>query len=172
MNEYVLPDAVKEILRPHLRRRLLLDTNVLLLLILANVDADRVGRGSLSKFEWVDFLALHLICESFSTLLTTPHILTEVCHLGSKDVDGPKRGLLYELLLKRYGDSTAEQSISLSSLGLPSLLRIGVADSVTEALCDGNTLLISDDRELCGIVGRRGNHAVNFNHVRDIILGS
>lgn len=169
MNEYILPGPVKELFKPHRRRRLLLDTNVLLLLILAKIDATQVGRGSLSKYEYSDFLALHLICENFSALLTTPHILTEVCHLGSKDVEGPKRTMMYELLQRH---SAPEQSISLSVLGLRSLSRVGVADSVIEALCDRDTLLISDDRELCGIVARRGNHVVNFNHVRDILLGS
>ena len=170
MNEYVLPAAVAEMFEPHFRRRLLLDTNVLLLLILGKIDVNQIGRGSLSKYERPDFVVLHLICERFSTLLTTPHILTEACHLGSRDVTGPRRHALYALL-KRHSEEGSEETISLAALGLPSLVRVGVADSVTEKLCDSDTLLISDDRELCGIVTRRGGHVVNFNHVRESILG-
>ena len=148
----------------------MLDTNVLLLLILGKIDVKQIGRGSLSKYEYSDFVALHLICERFSALLTTPHILTEACHIGSRDVTGPRRDVLYALL-KRHSEVGSEETISLAAIGLPSLVRVGVADSVTEKLCDGDTLLISDDRELCGIVARRGRHVVNFNHVRESILG-
>ena len=170
MKLFTLPDEVEGLIAPHVRKTLLLDTNLLVLLMLGSVNPKLIGTGALNAFELRDYVALAVICAKFPLLVTTPHVLTEACHLADKDIKrDPMRSLLYHWLLT-YSANVDERTVPFKDLTLPSLTKIGVADAVLQKVCgDEKYLLMTTDYELSGIVSRRHNNALNFNHVRDML---
>ena len=144
MEIFALPDEVEVLIAPHVRKTLLLDTNLLVLLMLGSINPRLIGIGALNAFELRDYVALSLICAKFPLLVTTPHVLTEACHLADKDIKrDPMRSLLYQWLLT-YSANADERTVPFKELTLPNLTKIGVADAVLQELCVDDQYLLSD----------------------------
>lgn len=75
---------IEEIFESHRGKSVLLDSNLLLVLLTGTVEPHLLGRFKrVSGYTLDDFdLLVHLV-NSFSSLLNTPHILTEVSNLAN-----------------------------------------------------------------------------------------
>lgn len=72
-------DFLEARLGPYRRRGLLLDSNLLLLYIVGQTDRNLVGSFKRTRsFTDADFRLLVLLTTLFESLVTTPHVLTEV----------------------------------------------------------------------------------------------
>jgi hypothetical protein len=84
-----MTDAFQLILK-HRGNGLLVDTNLLLLYLVGKTNPDRIRNFKrTSRYTVEDFELLDEIMGQFKTLVTTPHILTELSNLG--DLQGQER---------------------------------------------------------------------------------
>jgi hypothetical protein len=117
---------------------------------------------SLFTDEDADVLAFAL--EPFRQLVTTPHVLTEVCNfLDHAPVH--RRDDLFESL-RAFVQGNEEWYETARRLSEPSYFAtLGIADSGLVAASQRATIVTLDWR-LAGKIEALGGQAINFNHVR------
>ena len=156
--------------RPNFRA-ILLDSNLLLVLLVGAYDPLRLRSFKcVSGFTLEDYDLLVNLLESYSTLLTTPHILTEVSNL-TNSLPEPIRTDWYRSFAAwlHSKDSTpglrelytpADQLASLNEF--PSF---GITDTALSFL-SSEALIVTEDRRLSGSLLQRGVSVVNFDDIR------
>ncbi|MEO8395572.1 MAG: hypothetical protein ABI700_21435 [Chloroflexota bacterium] len=160
-------DANYALYQGHYKSRLLIDTNLLLLLLLGRFDATRITSDQTTRiYTAEDYLLLELFIEPFPGLLATPNILTEVSNLSGRYKE-PLRSLYFQYF--------AEQIDQFVELFIPSkitsqseaFIRFGLTDaSIFSLLRDNKHLVLTDDLDLTVFLNTQGFDAINFNHLR------
>jgi hypothetical protein len=160
-------DSASVFLRPFPRRRLLLDSNLLLLIMAGSYDLRLIGTFKrLSGFTARDFDILTLLISEFERLVCTPHILTEVNGLANQ---------LPSWLKRKWNDHFShgiglleERHIPAVALsGLPEFRNFGITDAALSSLAT-ETLLITVDDRLRSHLQRRQLFAASFDEIRAI----
>ena len=83
-------DDVLQLINRHCASGLLVDTNLLLLYLIGRTNRNRISKFKRTQAYTIeDFDLLHRFMAEFKTLITTPHVLTEVSNLG--DLYGQER---------------------------------------------------------------------------------
>ncbi len=153
-------------LPPVRHQALLLDTNLLLLLLIGAVDVAFIPKArTLSAFEISDFDLLTDILESFRTLVTTPHILTEASNLLGKereDIRGFGRQAMAEFVAKCQEQSDPSALL----IAEPAYLRLGLTDAAVAVAARLPAFVLTADAPLYAHVSSSGAQAANFNHIR------
>lgn len=144
---------------------LLLDTNLLLVVAVGNYDERRLLSFKRTRqFTVEDFHLLQRIIGEFSTLWTTPNIMTEVDNLGrqleSREWE-PFAISMRQLSIRLVEVSEPSQNVTKDSR----YAKLGLADSVTLAKLK-ERLLLTDDLKLQGIATHAGFDVINFNNLR------
>ncbi|MBA7581927.1 hypothetical protein ES708_23844 [subsurface metagenome] len=149
---------------PHVQY--LVDTNILLLLFVGHLDRDLVPNCKrTAQFVPEDYDILTRYLCTFTTLATTPNVLTEVSNLAKslghrkaeffRDVFSPSVQTLEE---------TYVESKTIVNEGHSACL--GLTDSAIISLAKGRYLLLTDDFRLAQYFQSIGGDAINFNHIR------
>lgn len=162
MNTYV-----DLLLKRYRRKGVLIDTNLLLLLLVGSYNTQLLGeRGfkRVAQFTVEDFDLLLKLVAWFETVVTTPHILTEVSNLAGQLAENNKLGCF------RTFESTFKLFTELSHPSLPIFRQqhfpfIGLTDSVIVE-STGDYLILTDDLRLAGRLENMGRDSLNFNHIR------
>jgi rRNA-processing protein FCF1 len=141
--------------------RILLDTNLLLLLLIGSFERDRIENFKrTAKFSKFDFDQLAGLLRAFTKIVTTPHILTEVSNLANALPDYLKRDWS-----RHFAERTrAFLEVFRGSKALmqgPVFLAFGLADAAIHALAS-ETLILTEDYRLSGFLRSRGLPVLNF----------
>jgi hypothetical protein len=149
-------------------KRILLDANLLLLYSIGTFERTRVSHFKrTSSFTEQDFELLAGLLPSFRTVVTTPHILTEVSNLANS---------LPSDIKPLWSEHFAQQVQSFLEVFQPAaeLTRIstykafGLADSAIHH-ASHDTLILTEDFRLSGYLRTQGVATLNF---RDLALMS
>lgn len=144
---------------------LLLDTNVLLFYLAAQVDLAMLGSYKrLSAFRTADLQPLRDLVEAFSAIITTPRVLTEVSNFIDQ-APVPWRPQLIEALrtFVEKHEERFEASIGLAQR--VEFKELALADTALLSLSKCAVIATLDGR-LYQRVLASGGKAVNFDHVR------
>jgi hypothetical protein len=144
--------------------RVLLDTNLLLLLLIGSFDRERIVRfkrtASFSEFQFDQLVAF---LRGFAGVITTPHILTEISTLANS---------LPEHLRRPWGDHLAraaspfievfeESNKLMQGEAFP---RFGLTDAAIHSL-SATTLILTDDFRLSGYLRAQQLPVLNFREI-------
>lgn len=149
-------------------KRLLVDTNLLLLYIVGSLNPEKITRHKRTdKFTIEDYkLFLELMRRLGSQIVVTPHILTEVSNLVGQTDERTKRNLM--LLLGSLVPVFEERTVSSAeAVRVPEFTRLGLTDSTILYLSEQGVAVLTDDLPLYLALMSRGVEAINFNHLRE-----
>ena len=125
-------------------RKVILDTNLLIPLILSNLMPDWRRHKTTKNFLPTDLEVIKGCIEYFGEVVTTPHILTEVCnHLDDTSA------LLEIRKFIKLAHEVTYASAELSSDSLFSFYGLADVALITSASRPLNTILFSTDEEHC-----------------------
>lgn len=149
--------------------RLLLDSNLLLLLAVGLVHPDWIGRYKrTSAFLASDFELLSTLAGQARAIVATPHVLTEVSNLAGHS-HGPFRKKVFAVLGKLVNERLQEIDVSARTIADDIVFaRLGVTDvAVLLAAKSGRKLeVVTVDLALHLELEARGIPSINFNHYR------
>jgi len=156
-------------------KAVLLDSN-LLLVFLSGLLGARVFQSfkRVSKYEFSDYELLVRLLGSFSVLLITPHILTEVSNLADGLTGSYKRDwdVNFAALVRSEGMRVGVRERWTSAIELsemPEFLSFGIADTAITRL-SSEALVVTEDRRLSGVLRSRDIPVLNFGDLRKIRL--
>lgn len=147
--------------------RLLLDTNVLVLLVAGQTDRGIISKHkNLSSFSVGDFDVLCKTIRPYASVLTTPHVLAEASNLLAQHGE-PERTRLLETLRDLITNGLEEEPVSSrSAASRPEFPRIGLTDSgLIQATPPGTTVLTTDLHLYLVLSRMRSDAAINFVHL-------
>ncbi|WP_461098560.1 PIN domain-containing protein [Spirosoma luteolum] len=148
-------------------RGLLIDTNLLVLLVIGSIsEAAIAGNKRLSAYTTSDFRLLLSFVEQFSTLFTTPHILTEVSNLIGCETKQQRQGLeILKLLTQRMEELLPASNETMSSHS-KSYLKFGLSDASIHRVAADNLFVLTDYLNFCYYLQGQNILALNFNNLR------
>ncbi|HEV2137082.1 MAG TPA: hypothetical protein VGR47_22880 [Terracidiphilus sp.] len=161
--------AEHPLLKSHLGKSAILDSNLLLLAWCCKFDPLLLNTFKrLNSFEAGDLLLLSETLNLFSTLWTTPHVLTEVSNLANS---------LPSWIRERWSEFFSKQILLIHEAYEPSCnlasdpvaFRFGLTDSALTRLAS-NHVILTTDWPLCGLLESRKLPVVNFNRLREAEL--
>lgn len=138
-----------------------LDTNVLLLLLVASVDRSLLrSYKRVSQFTTQDVTALEDLLRPFAGLATTPHVLSEADNFVGQAPAHRRQDLKNGLI--RFIERTPERFRLARELAtLDEFIRLGLTDC---GLIDfeGEAVVITTDFRLAGHINAHNGRAVSF----------
>jgi hypothetical protein len=149
------------------KRKLLVDTNILLLYIVGSLGPDRISRHKRTDTFTVEdyYLLDRLLCQ-FGGIVVTPNILTEVSNLLGYTDDKTRLRLL--ALLGSLMPVLDEHYVqSREAVGTAEFFRLGLADASILACPSRDLTILTDDIHLYLALQKRGVEVINFNHLRE-----
>ena len=160
--------AFDHILSPDLRRRkAILDSNLLVLLVTASVDLALLKTFKRVKnYEPGDARLLLWLLGQFSSTVTTSYALAEASNLAG-ELSGWRRQQWYEGLA-RFARVTSEAHVPTALLTDHDLfVPFGVTDAALGILSEEHVLITAEYR-LSGRLAETGRYVLNFNHLRPL----
>lgn len=156
-------------------KAILLDSN-LLLVFLSGFLGTRIFKSfkRISKYEFSDYELLVQLMGSFTVLLTTPHILTEVSNLAGSLTGSYRRDwdLNFAALVRSEKTRIGVRERWTSAVELsemPEFLPFGIADTALTQL-SSEALVVTEDHRLSGFLRSRGISVLNFGDLRKLRL--
>ena len=158
---------MEEVIRKYRRKGLLVDANLLVAYLVGSVHPRHLKdcRATTRYFGPEDFPLLSSFLSAFESIVTTPHILTEVSNLVGK-LKGPLLNEVRLLFRELVAVATEHFDWSATISAHEDFLRFGLADTAVSLLAPNRYLVLTDDARLADLLGRRHVDVVNFNHVR------
>ncbi len=154
-----------QLINKHRADGLLIDTNLLLLYLVGRTNKNRILTFKRTqRYTIEDFELVELLIAQFATLITTPHVLTELSNLGT--LQGTELSRL-RILFKETVEHTQEfYDESRHIVSDAAFNRLGLADAAITTLCRRSMLVLTDDLPLYLGLTQRGVDVINFNHIR------
>jgi len=145
---------------------LLIDTNLLVVAVVAAVDSSQIERVGRTKGYTVgDAALLDEVVVEHDNILVTPHILTEVSNLLGK-LKQPLLSLIRSRLASLVPQWAERATSSSEVVNDPFFLRFGMTDAAIARVSGADVTVLTDDLPLYDALGRNGYRAINFTHVR------
>jgi hypothetical protein len=147
----------------------LLDTNLLLLLLVAQTDARILQEYKrVQSFTYQDIELLRNVLQPFQAHVTTPHILSETSNFLKQAPSWRRAGLgdAFKSFINEIAEiyEPAENLIVREEFN-----EFGLADTGLAQL-SSDVVVITVDYPLSGKIEAIGGHALNFNHYRSTYL--
>lgn len=151
--------------------RVILDTNLLLLWLVARTDIALLQQFKrVQSFTYRDIELLRDFLRPYNGLVTTPHILSETSNFIDQAPPWHRVALVDEL--KNFIRGGAEvYSPATELIERNEFNALGLTDTGMAQL-SANTVVLTVDYRLAGKIDAMGGHAVNFNHYRGGLFGS
>lgn len=147
-------------------RRVLVDTNLLLVLLVGAVDRTAITSFKRTRaYTPDDFDLLNAFVGRYQQVVVTPHVLTEASNLLGQlqpNLRGPARRVVAQLVPKLL----EEVAPSSELVAEPLFTRLGLTDAAIARTSRGSVTVLTDDLDLYDALARQGGDVVNFNHVR------
>jgi hypothetical protein len=160
--------ADNPLLKQHIGRPAILDSNMLLLYWCASFDPGLVSTFKrLNSFQDEDIELLLETLKVFSAIRTTPHVLTEVSNLANSLPKWRKQD--WSEYFSRQIEIIAEEWIPAHSIATDPLMVLGLTDAGLAALASTHVIL-TIDFPLSNSLESRGLNVINFTHLRSLWL--
>lgn len=149
---------------------ILIDTNLLLVLLVGNIDLRLIGRvGRTEKYSREDYERIRDVLVLFNRFVILPQVLTETGNLLKRNC--PTAGTLQDLHLEflRFvhgGESRESRALSKRITVHPAFQDLGYADAAILNAAEGKHLLFTDDGPLQGMAWRSGVDVLPFDWLR------
>jgi hypothetical protein len=158
-------------LQHHCEDGVLLDTNVLLLLLMAQFKPDLIGGKRLEKYTTDDAQLLLRFVGQFKRILTTTHILTETSNLAAQVLSGRLKTEFFE---RAYPLFCLQADLAFHTCPTDSkavdahtFVRLGFTDANLASTVNSTRLLLTDDLDLHLAACAKGADSINFTHMRE-----
>lgn len=157
----------------HSGKSILLDSNLLLVFIGGTLGAAAFARFKrISAYTIRDYELLVRFLRSFTILITTPHVLTEVSNLANSLPDWWKpdwfENLASLIASEKRSPGLRERWIPATELSqMPEFAAFGITDSALTRLAS-EALVLTDDRRLSGFLKVQGTTVLNFHDLRNL----
>jgi hypothetical protein len=157
----------------HVGKSLLLDSNLLLVFLTGASDPRLFGRfRRVSSYTIKDYELLVRLLRSFTVLLTTPHILTEVSNLANHLPEQSKSSWYqnFAKLISSGQDTPGLRERWMPAAELAKTTEF-VAFSITDAALaslSSEALVVTEDHRLSGVLQSRGVAVFNFGDLRKL----
>lgn len=147
-------------------QKLIVDTNLLLLLIVGSLNEGRLISSSkrLNNFTKKDFLLLIEYMSAFKQILITPYILTELSNLI--DLKGNNYFQAYKLARNIFSNFKEIKTSIKDDLKLPSFITHGITDASIINLVKHHVVLTNDNRMLPLLYEANENNVMPFEMLR------
>ena len=153
------------LIEKHRANGLLIDTNVFVLYLVGKTNESRIARFDRTQsYTAGDFTILDRLVAQFRTIVTTPHVLTEVSNLAK--LHGREMERLrskFREIVQRSQELYEESRGLMTDAAFP---RLGLTDAAIAVVSQRKMLVVTDDLDLYVTLEKRGVDAVNFNHIR------
>lgn len=147
--------------------RVLVDTNLLLLLAVGLTDRSYVARHRrLTAFDLKDFDALYQLVDSFEGLVSCPNVWSETSNL-IRYVSEPMSGQIAATLKRLIDNSDEVFTASENAARRKEYSRLGITDAVLLAMAQAGDVLLTDDFPVYLAAANAGYQAINYNHIRE-----
>jgi rRNA-processing protein FCF1 len=150
------------------KRKLVLDTNLLILYLVGSYDPNRIcNEKHTNIFNKEDYFLLRDFLQNFE-LVVTPNILTELANL--MDTLNRKTEMRLFAYLGVLINRWAESYIPSKEIHNPAFVKFGLADSVIHKLAETGVIILTVDLPLYHYLAGLNLEAINFNHIRSELL--
>lgn len=151
------------------RRGIILDTNLLMVYLIGRWNVRKIPEFDRTKaYDMDDFRLIVALLKHTKQLVTTPHILTEVCNL-TDTINRKHKQLLFGTLAKiqlRAKERRQEATYLMGDRFQNPFRRLGIADtSLLDASLKGH-LVLTDDAGCMVSIYQAGGLVLNINHLR------
>jgi len=158
--------ADNPLLKPHIGKSAILDSNLLLLLWCASFDRKLISNFKrLNCFQGEDVDLLTETLSIFSSVRTTPHVLTEVSNLANALPKWIKEDWAEHF--SKQIQVISEEWTSAASIAAGDFLWLGLTDAALATLAKTHVIL-TIDFPLSNSLESRGLNVINFTHLRDL----
>lgn len=146
----------------------LVDTNLLLLYFVGICDRGQIERFRRTRDRFVaeDFETLMRVFKRFDTVVTTPHVLTEVSNLLGQ-LSGQTKTICFGLFAQHISLMNEKHTPAKDLSNSPTFVKFGMADLSIEYAAQGY-LVLTDDFPLSGYLSSKGLDVLNFNNIRTL----
>jgi hypothetical protein len=157
----------------HAGKSVLLDSNLLLVFLAGSLDSRLFGSFKrISDYTLKDYELLVRLLSSFTTLLTTPHILTEVSNLANSLPERFKpewhRNIAKLIASQSDTPGLRERWTQATVLAhMPEFEAFGITDAALANL-SSETLVVTEDYRLSGVLQSQGVSVLNFGDLRKL----
>jgi rRNA-processing protein FCF1 len=161
----------EQVFARHVGKRVLLDSNLLLVLLAGKLDSRLFGSFKrISTYSLEDYELLERLLRRFSILITTPHILAEVSNLANSLSEQWREDWLRSMaaLLSCHNCKPLIDECWTPAKQLvvnPEFLAFGLTDAALAQLSN-QALIVTDDFRLSGILRQRKVSILNFRDLR------
>jgi len=148
--------------------RLLIDTNILLLLVVGRTDPDQIIRfkRTRDRFDRDDYDRLLDYMRHFRVTVTTPHILTEASNLLAA-FHGTRLHRSREVFARIVRFVTEHIDPASELVARPQFVYLGLTDVGIIRAATPDTTVLTDDAVLAAALLSLGRNVRNFNQLRD-----
>jgi rRNA-processing protein FCF1 len=161
-----MKEHIRSLFAKYKQRGILIDTNILLLWFVGNVNPGRISQfNRTEKFLTQDYEFLINILTYFSKIVTTPNVLTEVNSLINQ-IGEPERSQCYSVFAQEITKLNESYIESTDAVQLDVFNKYGLTDCGIVAVARDEYLVLTDDFKLSGYLEKVGIDTVNFNHIR------
>ncbi len=151
-------------------KQLTIDTNLLVLLIVGLTSTAFIERHKRTRiYTKEDFELLSEMLSGVSSLVVTPHVLSETSNL-LRQYSEPGKSLI-SAVMQRLIDTSIETFVPSSvAASRAEYFRLGLTDAAMIELQSSGIALLTDDLDLYVASVTAGFEAINFSHARDARL--
>jgi len=149
---------------------LFVDTNLLVLYTVGNVNRERIETFKRTSYTKRDFDLLVGVIEENRPLYSVPHVLAEVSNLV--DLPGEER-LIARSVLRELIQSLQESEVaSIVAAVTPVYVQLGLADAAIGIVARAKSCaVLTDDLDLFLLLSRMNVEVFNFNYLRAREMG-
>jgi hypothetical protein len=163
----------EQLFATHRGKSVLLDSNLLLVFLAGSLSPRLFSQFKrVSAYTINDYELLVRLLSAFTTLLTTPHILTEVSNLANSLPEWLKpdwhRNFAALIASEQDTPGLRERWTPATELSqIPEFIAFGITDAaVTELSADA--LVVTEDYRLSGVLRSKGIAVLNFGDLRKL----
>jgi predicted nucleic acid-binding protein len=162
-------EDIARLINQYRNKGVLVDTNILVLLFVGATNRDRIEKFKRTQqFIPEDYDLLVQLLKSFSVIVVTPNVLTEVNSLLNQ-LGEPERGRCLAIFGQAIAELNERYVISREVVLREEFGRFGLTDIGIAAAAQDKYLVLTDDLRFAVQLQAMGIDTVNFNNLR--ILG-
>ncbi len=161
-------DYLDRLLARYKRKGVIVDTNLLLIYFIGKYTPDLISKFKKTYHYTIeDFIIIENIMKYFTTVITSPNILTEISNLSNQLPENIKNDYFKEfkrqvyILKEEYIESNEACKLKYFNL-------LGLTDSVIFKAAKGKYLVFTDDFKLSNILNTLKIDVLNLNHIRTL----
>ncbi len=163
-----MTDDLSALIDKYRSKGVLLDSNLLVLLFVGLTDIGLVTSFKRTQaFTQQEFSLLKGVVDSFSKVITTPHVLTETSNfLGQLHDESRLTALkILSATIQSFKERRPEAKTLVQS---GAFFNFGLTDSAILDMPPKKYLVLSIDAALIIALQKKGVDAINFNHLRQL----